>query len=229
MDWIKAKPGKATAIGAGVVAAATAAVALPILLSKSKNSKTPQKAKGENPLGDLKNDDKLGILKVGNGENEVVIEENNKNNKNQEENPNYKKFDWENARFSSNDDKGEKKVIEVTFKESYLNDLKEKYSIERDFTAKYIGDVYHKNGYIHGSRFNLIIIDCDCEKFYQEGPVRDKKGNLTAYCNGHGQIFILENNSSGEFLNYGEKNVGKWTIKEVEEGSNNYYVYWHTF
>jgi len=55
-DWIKAKPGKAAAIGAGVITAATAAVALPILLCKSKNSKPPQamKDKENNPKKDLK-------------------------------------------------------------------------------------------------------------------------------------------------------------------------------
>ena len=55
VDWIKAKPGKAAAIGAGVITAATAAVALPILLCKSKNSKPPQviKDKGNNPKKDL--------------------------------------------------------------------------------------------------------------------------------------------------------------------------------
>ena len=264
VDWIKAKPGKAAAIGAGVIAATTAAVALPILLCKSKNSKPPQviKDKGNNPKKDLKKNEIENQKEVqgenkgnpeGNlgekpGENpeenpvenseenpvknlEEVKEEVKKEEKKEEieiiniENPtvntNYQKFDWENAEFSSERPKGS--VANKVNNANLITALKNNYNIQYDFTLGMVETVY--DGWGNNNKANLIIVDCNCTEFCKggAGTVTGKDGTI-AYCNGHGQIFILQT-LEGKYLNYGEKNKGgNWKFGEKDY----YYVDWHT-
>ena len=284
VDWIKAKPGKAAAIGAGVITAATAAVALPILLCKSKNSKPPQviKDKGNNPKKDLKKNE-IENQKEFQGENkgnlgekpkekpeekpgenpgenprenpgenlvknpggnleekkeEVKVEkkkEEKKEKKKEEKkeenkiisnvntgNANYQKFEWNKVKFSSNDGYAAKTAT-IIDDDKYLKFLNETYDIKENFTAGKVNNIY--DGYFN--KANLIVVDCNCTEFCEGevGTVNGKDGTI-AYCNGHGQIFILQNTNGG-FLSYGKKDEeGKWTLEK--QGEDGYYVNWHT-
>ena len=137
-------------------------------------------------------------------------------------NANYQKFDWNKVEFSSNDGYAAK-TANMIGNNKYLNSLNETYDIKENFTAGKVNNIY--DGYLN--KADLIVVDCNCTEFCkgEVGTVKGKNGTM-AYCNGHGQIFILQN-TKGNFLNYGEKNQGgKWTLEK--QGENGYYVNWHT-
>jgi len=184
-----------------------------------KPKEKPEEKTGENPGGNL----------VKNLE-EVKVEEKKEEKKEENKiisnvntgNANYKEFSWNNAKFNSNDGNGIKKISKID-NNDYLNLLKINYSIEGVFTVKF-AEIYRS--FMSGNA-DLIIVDCNCTEFCkgEVGTVKGKDGTI-AYCNGHGQIFILQN-TKGNFLNYGEKNQGgKWTLEK--QGENGYYVNWHT-
>ena len=132
------------------------------------------------------------------------------------ENTEYVQLNWEKVKFSSNGYAA--KTATIIDDDKYLKFLKETYDIKENFTAGKVNNIY--DGYL--SKADLIVADCNCDKFCKEGTL---KGHPTAYCNGHGQIFILS--SENVSVNYGTKGTGgKWTLEE--KGDNEYYVDWHS-